>query len=410
MVNPEDSESKDSESEGEPRYLLPPLTAVQMVWALTGLFSKERPVQNSYPFSKEENPSNSPQQDEKKNGKNPDNTENAANTEEKKEKKEDEKEKTSKKGHLQFPTPFVGKALEDIRKRAGDDYKKNLYVDRVLAAMDASLRSLNTIYKGRNLNFDENTALRAAYLKSMEENIKYGFELKDLLKTLPTTTLISTSGGITLAEILAKGNSNGSVIANLYWPIIIIFAGLGFFVGLVISWHKGKETQKLHIRQDLERKLYFCSYLQRVYDVLESLYNSVCSIYYDTFGKEYPRKKKEKETITKMLAVMMPKICEYAPRHLIENKINPELWPICETGNMEIIRNCKVWKKENRESKLYRKFGGLELRIGGFSYEKIEEPCKNEWVWPPLIPKKTSKSEAKNDSNPIKNHAKKQPK
>jgi hypothetical protein len=397
MVNPKDSESKDSESEGEPRYLLPPLTAVQMVWALTGLFSKERPVQNSYPFSKEENPSNSPQQDEKKNGKNPDNTENAANTEEKKEKKEDEKEKTSKKGHLQFPTPFVGKALEDIRKRAGDDYKKNLYVDRVLAAMDASLRSLNTIYKGRNLNFDENTALRKAYLKSMKESIKYGYELKDLVKTLPATTSI----GAVLGAALPRISEKLSLHDDSSWPVVAIFALGGFLIGWILVQLEGQKTQRLHVRQDLERKLYFCSYLQRVYDVLESLYDSVCLIYSDTFGKEYPRKKEEKETITKMLGGMVPKICECAPRHLIENKINPELWPICETGNMEIIeKNCKVWKEEKRESILYREFEGVIKDIHDFFYEEIEEPCKNEWVWPPLIPKETLKSKAKKDSQP----------
>ena len=393
MKNPKDSKPEDSGSEGEPRYLLPPLTAVQMVWALTGLFSKERPIQNSYPFSKEENPSNSPQQNEK----NPDNTENAANTEGKKEKKEDKNEKTSKKGHLQFPTPFVGKALEDIRKHAGDDSKKHLYVDRVLAAMDASLRSLNTIYKGRNLNFDENTALREAYLKSMRESIKYGYELKDLVKTLPATTSI----GAVLGAALPRISEKLSLHDDSSWPVVVIFALGGFLIGWILVQLEGQKTQRLHVRQDLERKLYFCSYLQRVYDVLESLYDSVCLIYHDIYNEEYleeEEKKKEKEIITKMLAVMMPKICEYAPRHLIENKINPELWPICETGNMEIIKNCKIWKKENRESKPYRKFGGVELRIEGFSCEKIKEPCKDEWVWPPLILEETSESEAKNNS------------
>jgi hypothetical protein len=397
----EESNPEDSKSEEEPRYLLPPLTAVQMVWALTGLFSKERPIQNSYPFSKEKNPSNSPQGDEEKNEKNPDNTEDTANTEEKNEKKEKEKEKTSKKGYLQFPTPFVGKALEDIRNRAKNDYKKNLYVDRVLAAMDASLRSLNTIYKGRNLNFDENTALRAAYLKSMEENIKYGFELKDLLKTLPTTS-IGAILGAALAEIPIPSDSflhKLPIPLDPSWPIVAIFAVGGFSIGWIFVWLKGQKTQKLHVRQDLERKLYFCFYLVRVNDVLESLYDSVCLIYSDTFGKEYPRKKEEKETITKMLGGMVPKICECAPRHLIENKINPELWPICETGNMEIIeKNCKVWKEEKRESILYREFEGVIKDIHDFFYEEIEEPCKNEWVWPPLIPEKTLKSKAKKDS------------
>jgi hypothetical protein len=77
------------------------------------------------------------------------------------------------------------------------------------------------------------------------------------------------------------------------------------------------------------------------------------------------------------------------------------LWPICETGNMEIIeKNCKVWKEEKRESILYREFEGVIKDIHDFFYEEIEEPCKNEWVWPPLIPKETLKSKAKKDSQP----------
>lgn len=359
--------SEESESEEEPRCLLPPLTAVQMVWALTGLFSKERPIQNFYPFSKEKNSSAGSQGDEERNRKNPDNKENSTDTEEKKKgKEENEKEKTSKNGYFPFPTPLVGKALEDIRMCAGNDPAKNLYVDRVLAAMDASLRSLNTIYKGRNLNFDENTALRGAYLKSMKESIKYGFELKDLFKTLPTTTTVGVAVGGVLAKLSIPGDG--------FLPIIVISTALGFLIGWVLIRRKGQETQKLHIRQDFERKFYFCSYLRQVHKVLESLYEDVCLIYKDIYHEKYlegkEEKKEEKDTITRMLAGMMPKICECAPRHLIEKKIKPELWTICETGNMNIIKeNCKVWKEENKKK------------------------SKDEWLWLPPIPEKTSEPE-----------------
>ena len=93
--------------------LLPPATAVRMVWAFTGGFSND--------------------------------------------------------AHSKQSTVLIQAALKDIKERAQADADEEKYVISSIATMDASRRSLDTIYKGRQLNFEENETLRSAYLDSVKE-------------------------------------------------------------------------------------------------------------------------------------------------------------------------------------------------------------------------------------------------
>jgi hypothetical protein len=331
--------------------LLPPMTAVQMTWALTGLFSKEKPTQNS------EGPADKSQKDKKNSV------------------KKDERRSADAGGNhpkevpSPFPTFLVDKALEDMRIRAKND-KENKYVDRVIAAMNASLRSIHTIYKGRNLNFDENEELRAAYLKSMKESIDYGFRVKDILKSLPTA-LIGATGGLTLTSIIDESKTNVSnkpingtdvlsfvnkALSNVAFQkflLVTTFTLLGFLVGWVLIWWRGRKTWKLYVRRDYERNLYFSLYLKQVTTILESLYESVCQIYLETFKRTCPEEKKGKEMIGDMMKGMQPNLCTYVNGHMRKNKITVDQWPMCETGKIGIItRHCPVWKKEKRKLRL----------------------------------------------------------
>jgi len=86
--------------------LLPPITAIRMIWARTGAFSNDE--------------------------------------------------------HSKLSAVLTEAALKDIKDRAEKDDKEREYVISAIATMDASLRSLDTIYKGRELNFQENERLRSA--------------------------------------------------------------------------------------------------------------------------------------------------------------------------------------------------------------------------------------------------------
>ena len=83
---------------------------------------------------------------------------------------------------------LVEAELKAIKDRAESDEKERKYNASVMASMEASLRNLDIIYKGRQLNFQENEQLRTAYLDSIR---KYGFwnKAKDLLKSLPAMSI-----------------------------------------------------------------------------------------------------------------------------------------------------------------------------------------------------------------------------
>jgi hypothetical protein len=350
------SENENQDEMSEP-CLLPPITAVQMVWALGGLFAKGKPTQN-------ENLSNT---EKGKENENPANTSTEESKENKKEKSSTDRAVT-RETSLHYPAPLINRALEDIRSLAKNN-KERSYIDRVMIAMDASLRSINTIYKGRNLNFDENKELRTAYLKSMKESIDYGYRLKDILTALPTMS-VGAAGGATLAQLLSLDKSQ-----ILYWMFVVGFLGLGFFAGWAFVRLKGHKTQKLFIRRDYERKLYFYSYLQKVLKELEFLYDNVCRIYEEFYNKSYPRKREERKLIKEMLEGMMSHLCICTPRHMMENKIKPELWPVCEIGNECVTKFCEVRRKEKGKEAFILSYilGATKRRIREFLYFKKAE-------------------------------------
>jgi len=99
-------------------FLLPPVSAVRMVCARTGIFSKDE--------------------------------------------------------HSKISAVLTESALKSIRDRAEADDKERKYVNSAIATMDATLRNLDVIYKGRELNFEENEKLRKVYLDSVKENLEFG--------------------------------------------------------------------------------------------------------------------------------------------------------------------------------------------------------------------------------------------
>jgi hypothetical protein len=331
------------------KSLLSPMTAVQMAWALTGLFSKEKPTQDFISSVEKKQKEKNSEKKDKKNA-NPESS-------------------TPEKAPSQFPTFLIDKALEDVRCRAKGDLE-NKYVDRVIAAMNSSLRSIHVVYKGRNLNFDENEELRVTYLKSMREGIDYWHKLKNSIKFIPATS-IGAAGGVTLSEII----SNESEVTELYqWLFIAAFTALGFFVGWINVWWRGRKMWERYVKQDYERNLYFKNYLERVTKILTSLYNDVCQIYKETFGKSHPEVPERECFIEDMLKGMQPKLCDYVHKHVRENKITAELWPMCETGEMKIIkRHCKLWKREQRKSIFYSEYEKIRNRIFNLLYIKKEK-------------------------------------
>ena len=268
--------------------LLPPFTAVRLVWARTGAFSE-------------------------------------------------------KAKHSQLAATLAEDAQKNIKVTAEKEKANNPeeyeYVNSATATMDAGLRNLDIVYKGRELNFEENEKLRSTYLNAVKETLEFGNSFKDFLKSLPTMTIGSVTG-IAFAQSILK------ISDERLWGIGLGLAAVSYLVNLLIVKLMRKRKQQLYIIQDYERTLYYEQYVNRTEAVLTSLYNDIDRIHKNVFGAPYPAEKSTMEIIGDILEGVKPTFCKYTHKHLREKRITPELWSLCETGNEDETKDCPEWKKE----------------------------------------------------------------
>ena len=263
--------------------LLPPITAVRMAWAMTGAFSDDT--------------------------------------------------------HSNQSAVLVEAALKDIKERASKDTsgKEEEYIISAIATMDASRRSLDTVYKGRQLNFEENEKLRSSYLNSVKESVEFGKKAQDFLKSLPTMT-IGAAGGVTLAQAF-------EITGIQLWAIGLALAAIGYFVNLHFVRRARKRTQMLYIAQDYDRSLYYDKYIKRVSIILTSLYLDLDRIHKNVFNQKYPIDSiEESKLIEDLLYGVRPTFCKYVHKHMRNGKITPELWALCESGDQNAVTVCPCWE------------------------------------------------------------------
>ena len=264
--------------------LLPTATAVRMVWAMTGKFSN------------------------------------------------DEQSKTM--------SQYVEDSLNRIEDQAQTQSpEEKSYVTSAVATMKASLRSLDTAYKGRTLNFEENEKLRAAYLESVKESLDFGGKAQDFLKSLPSMT-IAGAGGVTVAQAL---NITG---INL-WLLGLVLAAVGYLINLMIVRLARRRTQMLYVTQDYERGLYYEQYLSRVTNILLGLFLDLERIHERAFQTSCETNTSPhalESIISKILAGVHSTSCPYIHKHMSEKKVTPELWTRCESGHEEAIKKCPLWE------------------------------------------------------------------
>ena len=228
---------------------------------------------------------------------------------------------------------YAEAALKDIELQAKNDATELKYVTGAKGMIFSSLRSLDTIYKGRNLNFDENEKLRSVYLETIKENINFGYKAKDFLKSLPTMT-IGTAGGVTLASQLG-------IEGNLLIGLGAALAGVGYLVNVLIVRLMRKRTQRLYIKEDYDRNLYYDQYIMRIVVSLTSLYMDLNRFHKKVFNEAYSDEGDIKDIVENVLKGARATSCEYTQKHMDEKKITPELWPICETGDEKAVKLCK---------------------------------------------------------------------
>lgn len=256
---------------------------------------------------------------------------------EEKDEKSTEPDKKCPEGHRVLSESEI----KELMDWAGDDEERQAYITSAASAMDGSLRSLCIVYKGRELNFDENKKLREAYLDSVEDSIKLEETLKGSLKTLPIP-IIGTVGGVSASSYLGL-----SGIALVGFGAFLAIALYLVSLGAVIRRRKGKE--KHYVIQDFERNLYFDDYLKRVESILLALHRRLQQIHESVFGATRPGPKGE-ETVRGLLIGVKPNYCEYVNRHMRDKKkikfIARDLWATCESGHRK--ESCRFYPKTSK--------------------------------------------------------------
>ncbi len=277
--------------------LLPPPTAVRMVWALTGAFSDD--------VSSHEN------------------------------------------------AAMVEGMLKGLLNRAEKERSERPleyeYMIAAHATLQSSLRSLDTVYKGRTLNFYENEQLREAYLKNVRDSLNFGKSFQDFLKSLPTMTITAASG-LTLFQWL------GQRFALFQDPVVLWvsglgLAGLGYGVNLWLVGLSRRQTQMNYVRQDYDRGLYYEQYVNRVAMILNALLNDLERLHERVFGQRYLAESDSSVRIVEgILKDVRPTHCPLLHQHMRQGVVTPELWPSCESGLEDDILTCPHYQQRQKSN------------------------------------------------------------
>ncbi len=229
--------------------------------------------------------------------------------------------------------------IDDIRKQAADAKgREQEYIDKATGTIQATMRTLDTVYKGRELNFEENERVRNMYLENFRDNLAFGVRSKDFLKSLPTMAITTGTGVFSLAQVEALQG----------WPLALLglaLAGLGHVINVGIVRVTRGQQQNLYIRQDYERNLYYNQYMTRVRTTLLSLYLDVDRDHQVVFGEPYPGTAGESlARVEEVLRGARPTMCPYVHKHMRENSITSKLWPLCEVGP-DAAKTCSLWEE-----------------------------------------------------------------
>ncbi|MCK4333162.1 hypothetical protein KAX06_00060 [candidate division WOR-3 bacterium] len=229
---------------------------------------------------------------------------------------------------------------------APDDHPEKRYLAGAKAAIESTRRSLDIIYKGRELNFEENAKLREETLNAIKETLSFGTKARDFLKSLPTMAITTAVGDFALIGVL--DNLLSHRCPQYRTLIIVLFslfaAGVGYLIYLGARRVARRMKEGFYITQDYERNRYYEQYLRRSVVALHSLYRRLEIVHKQVFGQEYLPDADVTFLIEGVIAGVGPTFCPYIQKHHWEKKITPGLWSMCETGNEEAKKQCPFWE------------------------------------------------------------------
>jgi hypothetical protein len=233
---------------------------------------------------------------------------------------------------------IVKPQLDSLAQLAGDNKEEKLYLKYAGIQLMASLRNAGMIYKGRQLNYAENRALRKAFLESLKERYEFSMQIKEIINNLPAVSFTGIGGLALLHAITAEPE----LLVQFF--IAVLFGFLGYFIRRGVLKRSQSRKHLNYIRQDYEATIYFFDYLDRMELVLVRLYENLEEIHKQLFTEYYNSEDSYKEAIKNLLRESLPNRCKYIDEHIRERKIKPDLWHMCETSLLA-RDNCRHYPK-----------------------------------------------------------------
>ena len=235
------------------------------------------------------------------------------------------------------------------RKKADEREKRDrLYLDNVLAAMDSCERTLLTIIRGRNQNFDETDRLMEAEKKNAEAASRVMLNLQSALPRAFAT------GGGAFGTVLVRFVLNSMFKIEIPDEVLasaaVVAAGAVYGI---YQWKVAPETRKRAkqeiIKNDYRRNLYFRAYLERSRHSLEALFSEILNVHERVYGDkyretEYNNVEERKKVVMNAMGgseALSGKWCPKIHEHYQKNKITEVEWSTCESGID--YEKCEKW-------------------------------------------------------------------
>lgn len=248
---------------------------------------------------------------------------------------------------IKFSTPesidlyeeFIKPSLTGILEQAKTNNEENEYILKAIPMMAVTLKSINTLRKGRELNYADNKILREVYLESISQKFDLISKLKDFVKNLPAIT-IAGAGGLVFAEGTVK-----NVDSTDKFFFAMLFALVGYGINQLINRYLLQRKQLNYIKEDYQTTCYYENYLDRVETTLHNLFDELETLHQKVFGEKYYKDTNGKKVITKMIAETRSKRCKHINKHMDKGWITPDIWHLCEIENGREV-GCPYYQKE----------------------------------------------------------------
>jgi hypothetical protein len=231
--------------------------------------------------------------------------------------------------------------FDNLLKEALNNNQETQYLNQAYALMMASMRNVIIIYKGRQLNYSENKLIRETYLEALKTELNITSQLKDLLKSLPAITIGGVSG-LVVAE--KTDTASGSL---KQWLYAMVFAIAGYVARYLYAQFTTYRKQKNFVRQDYETTIYYNHYLIRMEEVMINMYRRLEEIHEKVFDQKYDKNSQSEDSIKELFLEIQPIQCPLLNLHINTYKVTPNRWQMCEVG-LPLAESCKYYRKRKK--------------------------------------------------------------